>query len=427
VSGVPIRVLRLEVVRGPNRGAVVEIAERAQIGSADGNDLVLSDRTVSRYHAELLRRGGQLMIVDHHSTNGTKIDRVLLRGAEAIVEPGVVITLGDSQVAIVEGHEVEIELGSPAGYKGILGRSPSIRALTSRIEKVSPRANVVLVCGESGSGKELVARALHDSGPRRGGPFITFDCGAVAPNLLIAELMGHERGAFTGAERARPGAFERAQGGTLFLDEIGELPFEQQSALLGALERRSYRRVGGSSELAFDARVVAATHRDLKAAVNVGTFRLDLFYRLAVVTLNVPPLRDRLDDLMGLIQHFLAEEGVAEGVDDLLSPSVLRRFEAHDWPGNVRELKNTVLALLATGELPAFGEAARGAAVAPVRPGEEPLQRYSEARKRVVEEFEVAYLTALLRRTQGNVREAARGARMDRSYLIQLLERHGLK
>lgn len=427
MSGVPIRAIRLEVLRGPDKGAAVEISERAQIGSASGNDLVLSDPTVSRYHAELVRRGEQLVVIDHHSTNGTKVDRVRLRGSEAQVEPGVVLALGDSLVAVVEGSEVQLELGSPSGYHGILGRSAAIRALTSRIEKVTQRASAVLVCGESGSGKELVARALHESGPRREGPFVTFDCGAVAPSLLVAELMGHERGAFTGAERARAGAFERAHGGTLFLDEIGELPLEHQAVLLGALERRRFRRVGGSSEVGFEARVVAATHRDLKAAVNTGSFRLDLFYRLAVVTLNVPPLRDRLDDLTPLIQQFLTEEGATQRLDELLSPEVLSRFEKHDWPGNVRELKNMVLALLATGELPGVGDSLRRAPSPTSSSGEAPLERYRDARKRVADEFEVTYLTNLMKRTDGNVREAARCAQMDRSYLIQLLERHGLK
>lgn len=426
VVGLPTRAIRLEVARGPEAGKTVEVAERAQIGSAEGNDLTLTDPTVSRYHAELVRRSGRLFVADHHSTNGTKIDRVVLRGAEVEVEPGVLLGMGDSAVAVVEGSELQVELGSPSGYHGILGRSPAIRALTSRIDRVARRARAVLISGESGAGKELVARALHDSGSDRGGPFVTFDCGAIAPSLLIAELMGHERGAFTGAERARAGAFERAHGGTLFLDEIGELALEHQAALLGALERRRFRRVGGSVEQPFEARIVAATHRDLKAFVNSGRFRLDLFYRLAVVTLNVPPLRERLEDLATLVEHFLTDEGAPELFDQVLSPANLARFEQHDWPGNVRELRNAVLSLLATGELPALGETASPSAVAGASQVA-PIERYRDARSRVVEAFEASYLARLLEQANGNVREAARSAQMDRSYLIQLLERHGMK
>ncbi len=430
LGGYPVRAVHVEVVAGRDAGKRVtsgtpdEGSERIRVGTAEGNELLLSDPTVSRFHVEIVRRADRLLLIDHRSTNGTRIGAVTLRGAECEIAPGASIIIGETTLSVSEGPVVMLELGSTTGFGGVLGRSAAIRRLTASLEKLAEKTAAVLLVGESGVGKEVAARALHEGGPRRSGPFVTLDCGAIAPSLFVGELMGHERGAFTGADFARPGVFERAHGGTLLLDEIGELPLEHQSALLGLLERRKVRRLGGRDELGFDVRVVAATNRDLKAAVNAGTFRLDLYFRLAVVTLHVPPLRDRVEDIPILVESFLREEGTSPASTPF-SKEKLAELARHEWPGNVRELKNFVLATLATGEAPSIEATGKlGPSTAAGAALDSP---YRQARKELLEGFEVAYLRRLLERSQGNVREAARIAEMDRSYLIELLSRHGLR
>jgi DNA-binding NtrC family response regulator len=269
----------------------------------------------------------------------------------------------------------------------------------------------------------MVARAIHDLGPRRDKPFEVVDCGSLLPTLVASELYGHERGAFTGAERRHLGAFERAHGGTLFLDEIGELPLDVQPTLLGVLERGRLRRLGGDHEVAVDVRVVSATHRDLRAATNQGSFRADLYFRLAVARIVVPPLRDRPHDIEPLVRHFVQE---ATGAGSMLpvDAATMDALLHHRWSGNVRELRNAVASLLALGHmsldegsLPANMDAAL----------ESTLKPYAQARAEMLSRFERRYLHDLMDRARGNASEAARQARMDRSYLLSLLRRHGLR
>jgi DNA-binding NtrC family response regulator len=289
----------------------------------------------------------------------------------------------------------------------------------------------VLVTGESGTGKELIARALHDLGPRQGRPFVTVDCGALPPTLIGSELFGHERGAFTGADRAHVGAFEAAHGGTLFLDELGELPPALQATLLGVLERRVVRRLGSRTDTPIDVRVVAATHRDLRAEVNAGTFRLDLYYRLAVVTLHAPPLRERPDDIPLLVEHFLRDAGWDQPVAALISPAAMQALTSLHLAGNVRELRNLVEAAVVMGE-PALREPAPGevASASPVDAAQAASLRadlalpYKDARAGLLDAFERAYLDALLARAGGNVSAAARLGRLTRSHLTELIARH---
>jgi DNA-binding NtrC family response regulator len=284
----------------------------------------------------------------------------------------------------------------------------------------------VLLLGESGTGKELIARALHDAGARAGRPFVTVDCAALSPTLFANELFGHEKGAFTGADRRHSGAFERANGGTVFLDEVGELPTDMQAALLGVLERRRVKRLGGVDEIPVDVRVVSATHRDILAEVNASTFRLDLFYRLAVVRIRVPALRERPDDVPMLVAHFLLEAGFEGSIEDIFPPDALEALGRHSWPGNVRELRNAVLGTLALGAPPELLD------LSPPSSEEHPFDAllgrpYREAKRTVTDGFERHYLRDLLDRNDGNVSKAAKDARMDRKYLTELLRRHGLK
>lgn len=422
-----VRTLRLEVVSGPDHGKRCDSdSDVVSVGTAESNQLTLKDPTVSRFHLELRREEDGILLVDHGSTNGTRIGPVLVRSASVGLAPGSVISLGASSVRVDDGDVVDA--GSDLERFGELrAESAPMKRLFSLATKVASSEVAVLLFGESGTGKELLARALHEASPRAEGPFVTVDCGAVTPTLFSSELFGHERGAFTGADRQHVGAFERASGGTLFLDEIGELPAELQPALLGALERRKVRRVGGQKDVDIDVRLVSATHRDLRNDVNNGSFRLDLFYRIAVVLLRVPPLRERPGDIRGLVEHFLREEGSSARVEDVFDADALTRLATHPFPGNVRELKNLVLGTLAMGEAPSVAE------VAPTSGTEKdpfaPLLdlAYREAKRRANDEFERRYVAHWLERTQGNVRQAARDAMMDRSYLMELIRRHRLR
>jgi len=418
-----VTTLRVEVVDGPDKGKHATSTDTLAIGTAKDNALVVGDFTVSRYHLEVKVRPNGIEVSDLGSTNGTYIGAVRIE--RAVVPPGTVVKLGGTTVRIADAEKRTVKLdGRSHELAGMLACSPQMLKLFEDVERVAATPTSVLVVGESGTGKERVAEALHARSPRAREPFVTIDCGALASTLLASELFGHERGAFTGADRAHQGAFERSEQGTLFLDEIGEMPPADQVALLGVLERRRFRRVGGSQELELGARVIAATNRDLRTEVNNGRFRADLYHRLAVVVLRLPPLRERREDIPILVEHFTRELGAEGTIEAIFGDELLARWQRHSWPGNVRELRNAVEAAIVigsppntTGELPAITD---GVAAGPLPP-------YKDARARVVGDFEREYLTRLMAETAGNVSRAARAARMDRSHLIDLLHRHGLK
>jgi len=422
--GLPIRTLCVQVLEGPDAGLVHRASEdKLAIGTADGNDVVLADDSVSRYHVELSRGRTGVRIADCGSTNGTLIQGIHVVIGEA--PAGTVLLLGRTRLKVTDGDEVTVDVSDRDVLGGLRGRSPAMRRLMSSIERAARSEVSVLLIGESGTGKEVVARALHDLGGRASQPFVAVDCGALAPSLVASELFGHERGAFTGADQQHVGAFERASGGTLFLDEIGELPLALQANLLGALERRRIRRLGGREDLPIDVRVVSATNRDVRGDVNSGAFRLDLYYRLAVVTLQLPALRDRTEDIELLVEHFLREYGHEGAIDELISPATMRSLATHHWPGNVRELRNLIEATLAMGEAPALD-------AAPPADPSDPIAAllampYRTAREQLLQQFESRYLPALLARAEGNVSRAARTAHMNRSHLLELLQRHHLK
>jgi DNA-binding NtrC family response regulator len=424
--------LVVDVLEGPDAGTSVNVdREVATVGSAAGNDLVLRDETVSRYHLELVRLERGVRVVDLGSTNGTFIAGVQLE--RGVVQPGTVIEIGTSKLRLRGGEEAMVELHGGDALGALRGRTEVMRRLMARVLKIAASEVAVLLVGESGTGKELIARALHEHSRRAGGRFVTMDCGAMAPHLVASELFGHERGAFTGADAQRNGAFELAHGGTLFLDEVGELPADLQSYLLGALERRTFRRVGGRDDIRVDVRVVSATNRDLRAEVNAGNFRLDLYYRLAATALEVPPLRERTADIPMLIEHFIQEHGSAACVGDVAPPEIMHRLAAHRWPGNVRELRNLVAVSLAMGEALELGDDATGALaahdplVSDSAVGRLATLPYRQARTLCVREFERLYLKTLLERSGGNVSNAAREAGMNRSHLSELLHRHRLR
>jgi DNA-binding NtrC family response regulator len=412
--------LRVEVIDGPDRGAHAVGSDAISVGTAKDNGLVVGDFTVSRYHLEASPHPGGVLVTDLGSTNGTYVGAVRIE--RAIVPPGTAITLGGTTIRFDDAVKRTFASASDVQqHAGMIARSPQLLKLFADIERVASTQTSVLIVGESGTGKERVAEALHAGSGRTGEPLVTIDCGALSSALLASELFGHERGAFTSADRVHVGAFERARGGTVFLDEIGELPAADQSALLGVLERRRFRRVGGSAEIDLDARVIAATNRDLRAEVNNGRFRHDLYHRLAVVVLRLPPLRERRDDILPLVEHFARELGAGGPLESVFGPETLARWQRHPWPGNVRELRNAVEAALVVGPGSFGDEPIAGAST------DGPLLPYKDARAALVREFERDYLTRLLAEAKGNVSQAARAAKMDRSHLIDLLHRHGLK
>jgi len=414
VTRVPVRTIHAEVIEGPDTGIRVT-SDTLTIGTAEGSTLRLTDPAVSRFHAELHATPSGVQVIDHGSTNGTVFGDVRLE--RAIVPLGTTLRLGSSAIRIGDAPLAEVDVHGDDTLAGLVGATPAIRRVMARIAKVAGSDVSVLVHGESGTGKELVARALHELGPRKDRPFVTVDCGSLPPTLIASELFGHERGAFTGADRAHVGAFEAAHGGTIFLDEIGELQPAIQSTLLGVLERRTVRRLGSRSDLAVDVRVVCATHRDLRAEVNAGTFRLDLYYRLAVVTLSIPPLRERPDDIPLLVEHFLRDAGFDGPVASLISPQAMAALQKLHFAGNVRELRNLIEAAVAMNEPPAVADSPS----APAALAADLALPYKEARAQVLDRFETEYLAALLERTNGNVSAAARAAKMTRSHLSELL------
>jgi DNA-binding NtrC family response regulator len=302
-----------------------------------------------------------------------------------------------------------------------------MRRLFQVLDKVAQSSADVLIEGENGTGKEVIAAELVRLGGRRQKPLIIVDCGAISPTLIESELFGHVRGAFTGALRDRAGAFEEADGGTVFLDEIGELPLDMQPKLLRALAQREIRRVGASRSTKVDIRVIAATNRRLEREVNSGRFREDLYYRLSVVTLRVPPLRERKEDIPLLVSHFLDKLGVQDPLK-VFPHEALEELKRYDWPGNVRELKNHVERVIVLGEdMPLAAPADAAPRASDPGPGVDIERPFKEAKEAIVERFERGYLAALLEWADGNVSRAARKAGLDRMYLHRLLQRHGLR
>jgi DNA-binding NtrC family response regulator len=411
----------------PPAGAPVALGARAiTIGAGRECDLVLEDAQVSRRHAELAATPEGVRVRDLGSTNGTWWQGSKI--GEVIVPGGASLRIGGATVRVLAGESPRVAPSERDRFGAMVGRSVAMRELFAVLELAAPSDATVLIEGESGTGKELAARAIHDASSRASGPFIVVDCSAIAESLIDSHLFGHVRGAFTGAERDRRGAFVEASGGTLFLDELGELPLAAQAKLLRALEAQTVQPVGADRTVSVDTRVVAATHRDLARMVADKQFRFDLFYRLAVVHVALPPLRDRLDDLPDLIQAFYLARGIDPGPID---GDNLARLRGHAWPGNVRELRNVLeRAWALSGPGARFRdlriwmestavESSGGEVVDTSLP-------FKDAKERWNDRFERRYLAAVFSAHGRNVTRAAEHAGINRRHFRELLYKHGL-
>jgi DNA-binding NtrC family response regulator len=430
IETVSIPRLTLQVEREGGIGtqrAVVHDGDVCKIGSHASNDVVLRDPMVSRFHCRLVREAGVWTLRDSGSMNGTTLNGVRLRDGDVGTEG--VLAIGDSIVRVRSGvPQKEDFVPMLPSFGALVGTSLPMRRMFALLDKIAQSEINVLIEGESGTGKELVATEIMQRSARAEKPFVVVDCGAISPNLVESELFGHVRGAFTGADRDRTGAFEAADGGTVFLDEIGELPLELQPKLLRALEAREIRRVGETKPRRVNVRVISATNRDLEREVNKGRFREDLYFRLAVISTRVPALRERLDDLLILVRTFLAQLGVTEE-ERLFPSSVIAEMSKHDWPGNVRELRNYVersVVLQSTNLTLRRGAGGVTSTQGPAN-GIDLSTPFRLAKDAVIDSFERSYLSQLLEAAGGNMSKAARMAGMDRMYLHRLVQKHGLR
>ncbi|HZO14858.1 MAG TPA: sigma 54-interacting transcriptional regulator [Polyangiaceae bacterium] len=430
----PSEVVRLkrvvaEVTGGPDKGLTIALgASDAFVGSGADCDLCLTDAYVSRRHVRIRPSDTGVKVIDLGSRNGTYFSGA--RFNEILLQQDGVVTLGSTTLSLrLESQPLEVALSSRTSFGRAAGSSASMRALFALLDQAASRDVTVLLEGDSGTGKDVLALSIHQESARREGPFVIVDCGSIPPNLIESELFGHERGAFTGAVASREGAFEQAHGGTIFLDEVGELPLELQPKLLRALEARSFRRVGGAKNISVDVRVVAATNRRLKEAVRRGQFRADLFYRLAVVYIKVPSLRERPDDIAPLAEMFL--QRALDDEEARLPPDLLPLLTAYEWPGNVRELRNVV------ERFATFQRADRrllfdhGGAPSTRSPGPglgDPhwlaTLPYHEARREALDAFHREVLPLVIQRA-GSITLAAKQLDMPRASIYRILRRLG--
>jgi DNA-binding NtrC family response regulator len=421
---------QLRIVDGPDRGLAIDLPPVGVVlGSEPACDVVLTDPFVSRRHCSVAPAPSGFAVADLGSKNGTLIDGAIV--GKVIAPPGASIRIGKTLIQLVPADEVIDIPPSPHDHFGALfGGSIAMRQVFALLERAARSSAPILFLGESGTGKELMARGVHDASPRKDGPFVVFDCGASTDTLIESDLFGHVRGAFTGAAGDRQGAFAAAHGGTLFLDEIGDLPVGLQPKLLRMLEAGEVVPLGGRKPERYDVRIVAATHRDVFGEVARGGFRGDLYYRLAVVEVHVPALRQRSSDLATLVKMFLERAGAPQLVDQV-GGAALERLERYHWPGNVRELRNVITRAVALAG-PDDDFQSLPFVLRPTTAAPEPLafkadRPFHEAKDALIARFEREYLEDLVQRAGGNLSQAARLAGLERKFLYKLLERNGLR
>ncbi len=434
---------RVVVVEGPDRGLEYELSTtRMTVGSSPKNEVVLSDPTVSRVHCEIVIDRDRYVIRDLGSTNGTKLNGTPV--VEAVLAAGSRVRLGDSELLFEPKKKWErVSVSDQDHFGELYGTSASMRSVFGLLARVGVTDLSCIITGETGTGKELAARALHGLSSRASKPLVVVDCGAISHTLIESELFGHEKGAFTGADRTRPGAFEVADGGTIFLDEVGELPIELQPKLLRVLERREVRRLGATSVININVRVLAATHRDLVSMVKEGKFREDLYYRLAEVVAHMPPLRARPGDIPLIAQRILTDHAQSSGTPPIqIANDGVALLQSCRWSGNVRELRNVLrraAALTNTTLLTADdlrSAMSSGASINQSWTVENDSTKQidlgealpiKDAREKWMAPMEKEYLVRLIQRCNGDLNLASEQAGVHRKSLERLFRQHGIQ
>jgi DNA-binding NtrC family response regulator len=424
---VEVRGGALTVKRGEANKSHIEIgADTIVVGRNEACDLVVDDRKVSAVHMEFVATERGVRVRDLGSRNGSFLQDTRL-GEVYILKP-CVVTLGDTALEFLPSNPEQVDVPDAAQFGPLVGSSAGMRTVFERLRKAAPTELTVLILGETGTGKELVAAAIHGASARANKPFVVVDCGAIPPSLAESALFGHERGSFTGAVDKRISPFVEADGGTIFLDELGELPVDVQPKLLRALAEQRIKAVGSNTYRPFNARVIAATRRDLVREVNAGTFRSDLYFRVAQLRVELPALRERLEDIPALVKKMVADMG-DKGAYDRITNDSLERLMRHDWPGNVRELRNVVSVALAFGKEGPLDMAAHLAPMSSVSASESTPVRgrtFQDAKREILARFEREYFTALYHECNGNVSEIGRRAAMERAHVRGYLRRHGI-
>jgi DNA-binding NtrC family response regulator len=398
------------------------------IGREQGAQIMLSDPEVSSVHCELRATNDGVMVRDLGSTNGTFVGSVKVQDATVTTRSELMV--GQTRFVVEIDAKRRVDLGFSDRFGALVGASPKMRRVFSVLEKVAPTPLSVLILGETGTGKEGVAKSIHDSSPRKDKPFVVVDCGAIPETLAESILFGHEKGSFTGATERRKGALSEADGGTLFLDELGELPIDLQPKLLRALSEHQVKRVGSPSFEPIDVRVLAATRRDLGAEMNAGRFRSDLFFRIAQVRIELPALRERATDLPILVEDICKRVGRGQHAETVLR-WIEQRMATHDWPGNVRELVNVVSVAATLADTPEDIDdvltLARDTSASLPPPGSPAsLTAFAEAKRQAIGSFERDYFASLVRRAKGNVSEMARQSGMERHHVRAYLRKYGI-
>ena len=438
-----LRKAKLVVVEGEDNGKEFVIDKpKVYGGRSKVNDITLNDQSISGTHFEIRALEEGFLLRDLGSTNGTRLGGCRIK--EIWLEPDVSFRAGTTTMKVKSTKEVvEIPLSDQEHFQGVIGRSVAMREVFAMLEKVAPSELTCLIEGETGTGKERIARAIHDASRRKKKPYVVLDCSSIPKDLMESYVFGHEKGAFTGAISQREGAFEQANGGTLFLDEIGELDISLQPKLLRVLENQEFKRVGGSKVIRSDCRVIAATNRDLRSMVDDGTFREDLYFRLSIIRIYLPSLAERGEDIPLLVEHFLDE--LASRRPDRpkmrLTAPALEQLMRHPWPGNVRELRNVILRAgnLSTGAAidqadlflndAVFGaeSSSPGSSTPHDRIVIDIAKEFKEAKAELVERFEEQYLGELMQEHEGNISQASRSAGLTRYHLRELLKKYDLK
>ena len=416
----------LKVTRGQANKQTLEIGPETQVvGRNEACDIVLDDRKVSAVHMELVATERGVRVRDLGSRNGTFIGDA--RVGEVYLMKPTVITVGESQLNFEPKQPEQVDIPEVAQFGPLVGVSQGMRAVFERCRKAAPTDLTVLILGETGCGKELVAAAIHQASSRANKPFVVVDCGAIPPTLAESALFGHERGAFTGAVDKRISPFVEADGGTIFLDELGELPVDVQPKLLRALAEQRIKPVGSNSYRPVNVRVIAATRRDLVREVNAGTFRSDLYFRVAQLRIELPALRERTEDIPALVRKMITDLGDTSAYGRVTNDS-LERLMRHDWPGNVRELRNVIAVALAFGKDGPIDLASHVAPMSSAASESTPTRgrTFQDAKRDVLARFEREYFTALYAECNGNVSEIGRRAAMERAHVRGYLRRHGI-